>query len=286
MFRNDRTDKLADAARPVIAVVRDDETREHLIAAVRESREALRRAEEVRRREERQGWRLLLLVVLAAGAIVAYLRFRSRGDDDWASGADAGYEPWSSSQTFSTTGTTVTGEPATGAAAGPSDVVTSSRPAGSAGTAERSEPADAEATGSAAAAAGATAAEAGGAVAEAGPSETGLPRERLHELKGREVTDPAGERVGTLQQVFLDEASGVPEWVLVATGRQFPHLRFAPLAGAALDGDVLRLAVTAQQVHDAPAEDDEHGQLSTEAEAELCRHYGLEQRPGSRLQRM
>jgi hypothetical protein len=282
MFRNDRTDRLADSARPVIAVLRDDEIREHLIAALRESREAIRRAEEVRHREERQGWRLLLLMVLAAGALVAYLRFRSSGDDEWASGTDAGYEPWSSAQTFSTTGTTATGEPAAGAG----DVVTSSRPAGAAGTAERSEPADAEATGSAAAAAGATAAEAGGAAAEAGPSDTGLPRERLHELKGREVTDPAGERVGTLQQVFLDEATGVPEWVLVATGRQFPHLRFAPLAGAALDGDVLRLAVTAEQVHDAPAEDDEHGHLSTEAEAELCRHYGLEQRPGSRLQRM
>ena len=60
-----------------------------------------------------------------------------------------------------------------------------------------------------------------------------LPSERdfrdFSAWSGRDVVDAEGDRVGALDLIFLDEATGVPEWALVKTD---DGEAFGPRAGA------------------------------------------------------
>lgn len=91
-------------------------------------------------------------------------------------------------------------------------------------------------------------------------------------LIGSTAVDASGERVGRIGQVYLDDATGQPEWVTVRTGLLGLRESFAPLYGARADNGELRLAVTKQQVKDAPSIDDDGSLAESELEA-LYLHY-------------
>ncbi len=89
---------------------------------------------------------------------------------------------------------------------------------------------------------------------------------------GLTAVDAEGDRVGKVGQVYLDDASGQPEWVTVSTGMFGTRESFAPLYNASVRDDQLVLAVSRQLIKDAPNLDDD-GRL-TEAEIDaLYRHY-------------
>ena len=92
-------------------------------------------------------------------------------------------------------------------------------------------------------------------------------------LIGASVRDRDGEKVGKVEQVYLDDLSGQPEWVSVKTGLFGTKQTFVPLADARVDGDELVVATSKDQVKDAP-QVDEDGHLSPEQEAELYSYYG------------
>ncbi|MBN0042089.1 PRC-barrel domain-containing protein [Cellulosimicrobium cellulans] len=96
--------------------------------------------------------------------------------------------------------------------------------------------------------------------------------ERL--LSGGTVVSQAGEKVGKVGQVFLDDRSGEPEWVTVKTGLFGTAESFVPLADADVQGDEIRVPYTKDTVKGAPRVDDSEGHLSLEEEAELYRYYG------------
>jgi uncharacterized protein (TIGR02271 family) len=93
-------------------------------------------------------------------------------------------------------------------------------------------------------------------------------------LMGSTVRDSAGDRVGKVGQVYLDDTTGLPEWVTVRTGLFGTRESFVPLAAARVEGDELVIDVTKDRVKDAP-QIDEDGHLSEEQEAELYRYYGV-----------
>ncbi|MFG2721190.1 DUF2382 domain-containing protein [Streptomyces sp. NPDC048416] len=94
-------------------------------------------------------------------------------------------------------------------------------------------------------------------------------------LKGLVAYDPEGEKIGGVEQVYLDDASGRPEWVTVKTGLFGTKESFVPLAGARHDGEALHVAYAKSMVKDAPRLDaEEH--LDAESERELYRHYGVD----------
>ncbi len=96
--------------------------------------------------------------------------------------------------------------------------------------------------------------------------------ERL--LSGGTVVSQAGEKLGKVGQVFLDDRSGEPEWVTVKTGLFGTAETFVPLDAAMADGDTIRVPYTKDLVKDAPRVDvDQH--LSVEEEEQLYRHYSL-----------
>jgi uncharacterized protein (TIGR02271 family) len=91
-------------------------------------------------------------------------------------------------------------------------------------------------------------------------------------LIGSTAVDADGDKIGKVGQVYLNDATGQPEWVAVRTGLFGTRESFAPLYNAQPGDGELRLAVTKQMVKDAPSIDaDEHlDEAETEA---LYQHY-------------
>jgi hypothetical protein len=75
-----------------------------------------------------------------------------------------------------------------------------------------------------------------------------------------------------VDQIFLDEATGTPEWVLVSLD---DGAVFVPLAGATVEERSIRVGQDAERVHAAPRPDAGET-LSVEDEKRLYEHYGLE----------
>jgi uncharacterized protein (TIGR02271 family) len=95
----------------------------------------------------------------------------------------------------------------------------------------------------------------------------------VSDLTGRTVVDPEGDKIGTVFDVYVDNATNQPEWLAITTGLFGTKVSFAPIAGAAFTGDDLQLGYPKRLVKDAPnAEAD--GQLSPDEEAALYAHYG------------
>ncbi|WP_369215736.1 DUF2382 domain-containing protein [Streptomyces flavofungini] len=98
-------------------------------------------------------------------------------------------------------------------------------------------------------------------------------------LKGLTAYDRTGEKIGSIERVYLDDRSGRPEWVTVKTGLFGMKESFVPLSGARLRQEALHVSCTKEAVKEAPRVDaDEH--LEPGQEHELYAHYGLT-RPGA-----
>jgi sporulation protein YlmC with PRC-barrel domain len=93
-------------------------------------------------------------------------------------------------------------------------------------------------------------------------------------LMGSTVRDDAGDKIGKVGQVYLDDTTGQPEWVTVRTGLFGTRESFVPLAAARVEGDELVVDVSKDRVKDAP-QIDEDGHLSEQQEAELYAYYGV-----------
>jgi uncharacterized protein (TIGR02271 family) len=93
--------------------------------------------------------------------------------------------------------------------------------------------------------------------------------------QGRTLVDRDGNRIGTIDAIYLDDQTSQPEWALVNTGLFGTKASFVPLAQATQTGDDVRVPYDKQLVKDAPRVDpDQH--LSEAEERQLWRHYGLD----------
>lgn len=91
--------------------------------------------------------------------------------------------------------------------------------------------------------------------------------------EGRTMLDRAGERIGTIEDIFLVEETGRPEWALVRLGRIRSSATLVPLAGASVANGDVRTGVEKAVVDDAPRLD---GADPSEPEVDaLYRHYGV-----------
>ncbi|GAU65607.1 hypothetical protein SSP35_01_09510 [Streptomyces sp. NBRC 110611] len=98
-------------------------------------------------------------------------------------------------------------------------------------------------------------------------------------LTGLRVVDVHGTKVGTVQQVYRDDATNAPEWITVRTGLLGLKEPFVPLAGARRTGDELHVPHTRGTIRSAPRIDTtDH--LDPSAETRLYDHYGIP-RPGA-----
>jgi uncharacterized protein (TIGR02271 family) len=93
--------------------------------------------------------------------------------------------------------------------------------------------------------------------------------------QGRTMVDPAGDKLGTIDAIYLDDETGQPEWATVTSGLFTAKTTFVPLAQAQPIGDSVQVPYDKDQVKNAPTMEAD-GSLSQDEEAELYRHYGLD----------
>jgi uncharacterized protein (TIGR02271 family) len=93
--------------------------------------------------------------------------------------------------------------------------------------------------------------------------------------EGRTLVDRDGDRIGSIDAIYLDDKTGQPEWALVNTGLFGTKSSFVPLAQATQTDQDVRVPYNKQLVKDAPRVDPD-GQLSEAEERQLWRHYGLD----------
>lgn len=91
--------------------------------------------------------------------------------------------------------------------------------------------------------------------------------------RGSTVEDADGMAIGEVAEVYVDDDSGEPAWLLVDTEDAGSH--FVPLAGADLSGDGVRIAFPREQVMQAAGiQGDRH--LDADEERDLYLHYGMD----------
>ncbi|MEU8923221.1 PRC and DUF2382 domain-containing protein [Kitasatospora sp. NPDC048545] len=94
------------------------------------------------------------------------------------------------------------------------------------------------------------------------------------DLIGHKAVDRNGDKIGTVDEVYLDDATGQPEWAAVRTGI-FGRDAFVPLTTSEFSGDELRVPYDKSLVKESP--DFGVGQhLSPAQELQLYRYYGLD----------
>jgi len=97
----------------------------------------------------------------------------------------------------------------------------------------------------------------------------------LRDLMGRQAVDPDGDKIGTIDEVYVDEDTGEPSWLTVKTGWFGSNVSFVPVQGIYFGGDDVVVAYDKSTVKDAPNFDAD-GHISREEEMRLYEHYNLQ----------
>jgi uncharacterized protein (TIGR02271 family) len=99
--------------------------------------------------------------------------------------------------------------------------------------------------------------------------------QNVTEWRGQELLDNDGEKIGKIEEIYLDTETDQPEWALVKTGLFGGKGTFVPLQQANPTGDGVQVPFEKSHVKDAPNIDPD-GQLSHAEERKLYEHYSLD----------
>jgi sporulation protein YlmC with PRC-barrel domain len=92
--------------------------------------------------------------------------------------------------------------------------------------------------------------------------------------RGKKLVDADGDKIGTIEDVFLDRHTGEPAWATVKTGLFGRKVTYVPIRDAeVVDDDEIRVPVQKEQVKDAPKIEPD-GDLTPDEERQLFEHYG------------
>ena len=95
------------------------------------------------------------------------------------------------------------------------------------------------------------------------------------QLQGQPIIGQDGEKIGTAENVYLDNQTDRPEWVEVKTGLFGSRSALVPLADAEPDpAGGIRVPYDKARIKNAPHHDADQ-QLSGDEEAELFRYYDI-----------
>lgn len=85
-----------------------------------------------------------------------------------------------------------------------------------------------------------------------------------------------GEKLGTVQEVLVNSATGDPEWMIIAVGAHAEERHFLPTQHVTLSGKDLSVPYTYDSFNNAPPVDREHTQPSPSEASALYRHFGID----------
>jgi len=101
-----------------------------------------------------------------------------------------------------------------------------------------------------------------------------ISRDSVQTLIGGTAYTTDGDKIGSIGQVYLDNASGEPAWVTVKTGLFGSNESFVPLEQAELTDDGVRVPYDKDRVKGAPNIETDK-ELSEQEEEQLYAYYGL-----------
>jgi len=101
----------------------------------------------------------------------------------------------------------------------------------------------------------------------------------IGEWHGKTLVDRDGERIGKLEDVYVDVETNAPMFGTVKEGLIGRHLTFVPLAGITIGPDNLQVPVSKDQVKSAPNIELHGDELSRADESTLYHHYQLNYTP-------
>jgi len=107
-----------------------------------------------------------------------------------------------------------------------------------------------------------------------------MSRVRLDEMRGPPGYDSAGEKIGTVEEIYYDQQTRAPEWIGIGTGFFGTKRVLVPVQGAQLSDDGLMVSYSKEQVKDSPDIDED--EISQQCEADLAAYYGLAEGAASR----
>ena len=93
------------------------------------------------------------------------------------------------------------------------------------------------------------------------------------EWHGKMLVDRNGEKIGKLQDVYVDVETDEPKFATVKEGLIDRHLTFVPLAGIVVGPEDLQVSVTKDRVRSAPDLKLHGEELSQADEATLYHHF-------------
>ena len=96
-----------------------------------------------------------------------------------------------------------------------------------------------------------------------------------YEWKGRTLIDSDDQKIGEIDEIYLDTETGEPAWATVTTGLFGTKTSFVPINLASPKAGRVHVNATKDQIKDAPKIDPD-GELSIEEERELYTYYGRE----------
>lgn len=102
-----------------------------------------------------------------------------------------------------------------------------------------------------------------------------ITQQDARQLVGCDVFDSDGDRIGTLEQIYVDETTGQPEWLAVTTGWFGIRATLIPISGANSGSGGVTVRWDKATVKGAPTVDAD-GYLDEKDEARLYRYYGVD----------
>ena len=99
------------------------------------------------------------------------------------------------------------------------------------------------------------------------------------EWHGKMLLDRDGDKIGKLQDVYVDVETDEPQFGTVKEGFIGRHLTFVPLAGLQIGTDDLQVTVTKDQVKSAPDIEMHGEELSQADESTLYHHFEMNYTP-------
>jgi len=90
---------------------------------------------------------------------------------------------------------------------------------------------------------------------------------------GRVLTDVSGHKIGKIEDIYIDDDTGQPEWLAVTAGLMGPNTSFVPMRGATASGRGIQVSFPKDQVRSASASTVD-GKLTRRGKGRLYAHYG------------
>jgi uncharacterized protein (TIGR02271 family) len=96
----------------------------------------------------------------------------------------------------------------------------------------------------------------------------------IAEWRGQDLLDTDGDKIGSIDEIYVDSKTEQPEWALVKTGLFGGKGTFVPLSQASPEDGGVRVPYAKSHVKDAPNIEPD-GELSQSEERTLYEHYDV-----------